>query len=143
MLNLPTLNGFSQRWAAALFARLPEWRERATADKGVLSIEVPSPIDGRSLWITTAEGDVMVCFVPTSWHEHFGAEEWRSEAESFADALELIESILNEKIAISESMNDGGSWVTTSILAGENSKQWPGKPATVYSWCGTYDREIR
>src|SRR5512140_757752 len=101
MLDLNDLDAFSRRWAGALFARYPDFQKHATVEHGTLSVNVPSPVAGRSLWITSAYGGIMVGFVPTAWHEHFEAEDRGiAEDQSFAEALAAVDEVITEKIAI-------------------------------------------
>jgi len=158
------LDDYSQRFADVLFKAFPSWREFAsiettqeTSQEGFLLVKVPTPIKGLSPsgLIPTGEdclridsdGEITIGF--DYYHTHFDKFSGSAlEEEEFKQAVEFLNSLINEEIYVAIIM-EGEKWRgSTSAKVGEElDLSWltkrDGLSAQVYvrSWKGTYNRK--
>lgn len=157
------LDDYSQSFAEVLFAAFPEWKQFASARKvndadesGFLVVEVPAPAkglitndlilkNGDYLWIYS-DGEITVGF--DYHHAHFDNFDFQTEAKNFANAVEFVQSILDEKICFVSVFSGNSFCGSTSASAGEkpdlSSWNWLNKwcqDVYVRSWRGTYNRK--
>ena len=155
VLDLSSLNVFSQRFARALFAIYPEWQEFAYIDflphvtPGSLVVDVSAPVPQHGLTIRTNGNEV------TIWCSHFTAhfdEHIEDEKTRFAQALDFIRTLLAEEICVVtiwQSEKPGVSLPSHlqlsslgnafTIKSGESLVPTTGQNIFVASWRGTYD----
>lgn len=131
------MDAHSLNSASELFALFPEWRSLARKEKEeggteFLVVEVTPPPEASveyGLTIDTAGGQVTVGF--DYYHAHFDA--WVGDGESFGTkaALEFIQQIVSEEVAVA-SWWKGEEWKgSTQVLAGEKPKM---------TWMADFDR---
>ena len=119
------MDDFSASVADEIFADFPEWRifgkeEVATDGSHYLVVDVPSPKEADTpdgLVISTYDGEITVSF--DFYHSHF--DQWRPSEpdDGYGSALELVQSILNESVAISSWWN-GDQWLGSGrVINGE------------------------
>lgn len=156
VLDLSSLNAFSQRFARTLFAIYPEWQEFAYIDflphvtPRSLAVDVSSPVPQTSLTIRTNGDEV------TIGYGHFAArfdERIEDEKTRFTQALDFIRAILAEEICVVTIWNSkepptgitlpphlhlssfGRAFI---IKPGESVVPVNGQMICVDSWRGTY-----
>jgi hypothetical protein len=130
-----------------LLQKFPEWRALVSprtdqAGRDYLLVEVKPPASANvehGLAIYTANDEVTVSF--DTFHSHF--REWNEEYES---ALEFIEQVVTERIAIVSWWFDD-KWLGSSYVAAGHEPEHRSRPPRsnrirVRSWKGTfnYDR---
>ncbi len=120
--------------------RRPDGYEHAFADFALAS---PSPAIEHGLWVSTADEEITVGL--HTHHSHFTDYDSRSNPEHIGDALDHVQELLDERIAIA-------SWYIGDRFAGSTSHEVsPDRPpsallsgvtrTTLRSWRGTYDRD--
>jgi hypothetical protein len=157
------LDDYSQRFADVLFQTFPEWKEflcvqseNDSDDDGYLLVQVPAPVKGlipssllpdyKDFLTIDTDGEITVGF--DFYHTHFDMFSGTNEAEEFKQAVELIQSIVEEKICPVVILN-GNEWCgSTSVDAGEKPdlSNWQNlNPSSqevyVRSWRGTFNRK--
>ena len=157
------LDDYSQRFAEVLFRAFPEWKQFASVKKqnhtdelGFLVVEVPALTkglisdekllkNGDFLWIFS-DGEITIGF--DYHHTHFDHFEFQTEALNFADAVEFIKSILDEKVCFVAVFSGNSFCGSTSVSANEkpdlSSWNWLDKSCQdvyIRSWRNTYNRK--
>jgi hypothetical protein len=157
------LNEYSQHFAEVLFEAFPDWKQfssvgnaKESDEAGFLVVKVPAPAKGllpskfipddEDFLTIDSNGEITVDF--DYWHSHFDKFSHFSEAENFADALETIKSIVDEKICVVVVLSDGAWCGSSSIGAGEKpdlsrwhfTEPFSGE-VFVRSWRGTYNQK--
>ncbi len=141
---LEGLDDCARSFADALFAAVPELRDHARVEKGVLRIDVRPgpPRQGCDFWISTDDGEITVGF--GMFHMHFdwpdGEDVWPS------DPIQFIRSVMSDETLIEDWTLDG-KWSGSGILAPTEEPDLqgmkPGHVIFVRSWSGARDRTIR
>ena len=146
------MDPFSLATANEIFAAFPEWRsfareERADDGSTFLVVEVLPPDEAnveRGLVIDTSNREVTVVF--DCFHSHF--ERWRGDGDHFGAqaALEFVEGIINERVAV-VSWWQGAVWRGSSLLAAGAAPKPPSWQAEsdhvrVRSWKGSLNVDI-
>lgn len=119
MLQRDQLDELSQLFAERLFERYPEWEAAArhdTEQPDAFCLEVPSPVEGRYLWCTTADYEITIGF--GAWHDHYG---YFSDEEATEDALRTIATILSDTSVV-ESLYRNGKWAVTRLTGIEDAE---------------------
>jgi len=157
------LDDYSQRFADVLFQAFPEWKEFLSIqsendfdEEGYLLVKVPAPVqslipsnllpDYKDFLIVDSNGEITVGF--DYYHTHFDMFSGTNEAEEFKQAVEFIQSIVEEKICPVVILN-GNEWCgSTSVDAGEKPdlSNWQNlspscQDVYVRSWRGTFNRK--
>lgn len=157
------LDEYSQRFADFLFQSFPEWREfllvyssNESDENGYLLVKVPAPVTSlipsdllpqyKDFLTIDSDGEITVAF--DYFHIHFDMFSETDEANEFAQAVEFIQSIIEEKICIVVVLN-GNEWCgSTSVNAGEKPdlSNWQNLSSScqdvyVRSWRGTYNQK--
>ncbi len=157
------LNGYSQRFADVLFQTFPKWKEYVSVqsendsdEEGYLLVKVPAPVkslipssllpDYKDFLSIDSDGEITVAF--DYYHTHFDTFSDTNETEEFNQAVEFIQSIVEEKICPVVVLN-GNEWCgSTSVDAGEKPElsHWQNLSAScqdvyVRSWRGTFNRK--
>jgi len=152
MLNL---NEYSKRFAEKLVAKYPQWDAyiklcaEATAP-GSLELTIPAPNQqGRELYISTSGDEITIGF--DTWHTHYRNYETDDQEDEFIGALDLLEEIVTEKLAVVSCLHDNDFCMSYISEAGEepsveklnDSRQSQEKVNRflVKSWKGTVDAE--
>jgi len=143
------LNPYSRRFADRLFATYPAWEAQSVrepwpnADAGSFLVTLLSPAHPeRELWVGTDGGEITVGF-GKEWHDHHGGWTGASEEESFGEALEQIQGILDERLILAVGFRAGSAAASTLIARGTEPKLGSGiERIEYYSWRGTYDSVI-
>lgn len=143
------LNPYSRRFANRLFATYPAWEAQLVrepwpnADAGSFLVAIPSPTHPeRELWVGTDGGEITVGF-GKEWHDHHGSWTGASEEESFTEALEQIQGILDERLIMAVGFRAGSGAASTLIAAGTKPNLGKGiERIESYSWRGTYDSVV-
>lgn len=148
-VSLEDLNPYARRFAGRLFAAHPEWGGLASpppwpnAQHGILYVELHSPFDARRiLTITTDGGEVTVAFGEHGWHAHFGDWTGADEPTSFAEALEMIDGIVTEELALVQSYNGDTPGWSSVIAAGESCEFGNADRLELWSWLGNQDATL-
>ena len=156
-LDESRITGESRRFAADLFARLPELRQHAAMerqhdhDTWTLVVTVPAASgDSRSELVIWVEGgdDPSVAF--GGWHTHENV--WGAGTQDGAERgalLDLIAGILADRFVTCEDVGGVGDGTVTildlsahdALLEELTSKYSPGR-ARLRSWSGRLDREV-
>lgn len=138
------LDDFARSFADALFAAVPDLRDQARAEKGVLLIDVkPGPArQDCDFWISTDGEEITVGF--GMFHMHF---DWPVREDVWpSDPIEFIRSVMADDTLIEDWTLDG-KWSGSSVLAATEEPDLqgmrPGHVLYIRSWSGTRDRTIR
>lgn len=146
--ELSSLDDYSRRFAELLFAAFPDWSAFASIEEGCLVVKVPAPIVGPQvieedvLSIVTDE-EVKLEF--DRYRVQFDTFSEVPEEEAFAQAVEFIRALVEEKTCIVISMREGRLRGCTTVEAGKEPNLAGFDSAdTVYirSWNGTYNRVL-
>jgi hypothetical protein len=127
-------------WRECLVFRRPEGYTHAFADFGFAS---PSPAIEHDLWVSTADDEITVGL--HTHHSHFADYDDRANSGHIGHALDHVQDLLDERVAIA-------SWYVGDRFAGstshEVSSDRPPAPllssvtrTSLRSWRGTYDRD--
>lgn len=157
------LDDYSQRFADVLFQAFPEWREflsvhsaNESDEVGYLLVKVPAPVKSlipsdlvpeyKDFLIIDSDGEITVAF--DYFHIHFDMFSEIDELHEFAQAVEFIQSIIEEKICPVVVLNDNEWCGSTFVDAGEKPdlSNWQNLSSAyqdvyVRSWRGTYNRK--
>jgi hypothetical protein len=138
------LDDFSRSFAVPLFAAVPDLREHARAENGVLLVEL-QPGRARpdcTFWISTDDEEITVGF--GFFHMHFDWPVRNPSAES--DPIRFIQTVMSDE-ALIEDWTLNGKWSGSQVLAVGEEPDTSGLEAghVVYirSWSGARDRTIR
>ena len=149
MIQLDDFNPFARGFAVALFAVHPEWRHLATletwekAEPGCLALAVTSPAHfDRQLWIGTWGGEVTVGFGQYGWHTHFGDYIGLDAEASYREALDEIEAILSDRLAIITEFQDGQARGSRTFWDDEDPPTNPVERLEIESWTGSRDATV-
>ena len=157
------LDDYSQRFADFLFQTFPDWKEflsvqsaNESDEEGYLLVKVPAPIkslipssllpDYKDFLTIDSDGEITIGF--DYYHTHFDMFSGTNEAQEFNQAVEFIQSIIDEEICPVVILN-GDKWCgSTSVDAGEKPdlSNWQNlnplsQDVYVRSWRGTYNRK--
>jgi hypothetical protein len=137
---LPSMNAFSEAVSEALFAAFPHWRPLARTESSeegdsYLVVEVPALAEAdvqRGLLILTSNEEITVGF--DFYHSHFNGSISDGEAFGMEAALEFIQRVIAEEIAVV-------SWWLDEKLRGSAQIDAGASPATV-TWgsLGAFNR---
>jgi hypothetical protein len=137
------LDDFSRSFADALFAAVPDLRDHARAEKGLLLIDLepgPERQDCR-FWISSDDAEITVGF--GMFHTHFCwplPDQWPEN-----DPIKFIQSLMADETLIEDRTLDG-KWSRSSILAATEEPDLrgmkPGSVVYIRSWSGARDRVI-
>lgn len=146
MITRGQLDGFSRAFADALFAAFPEWEPCASHIPNVgdealaMEVTIRQPGTGRTLSIRTDDAEIMITF--EMWHDHLRMFSGHSESEVARLALDEIRDLLAERKVVKVDYRDG-RWAGSDIVdSSEIPIPAPGVNTKIYSWLGTYDRNI-
>lgn len=137
------LDDFSQSFADALFAAVPDLRDHARAERGLLLIDIqPGPERQHcAFWISSDNEEITVGF--GRFHTHFCwplADPWPEN-----DPIRFIQSVMADETLIEDRALDG-KWIGSSILASTAEPDLrgmrPGSVIHIRSWSGARDRMI-
>lgn len=149
MVDFDDLNPFARGFAIALFATYPEWRPLAAletwdqAEPGSLALAVSSPAKPeRELWIGTWGEEITVGFGEYGWHAHFGAHIGLDHAESYRAALEEIDALLTDRLAIMTSFRDDRAGGSESLWEDEEPEVGEADRVEIESWTGRRDATL-
>lgn len=138
------LDPFSRSFADALFAAIPNLRDHARAEHGVLSIELePGPARPHNeFWISTDCDEITVGF--GMYHTHF---DWPVRDNVVPnDPIRFIQSVMADETLIEDWTLDG-KWNGSGVLAAgeppDLQGMQPGHVVHIRSWSGAHDRVIR
>ena len=138
------LDAFSASFAEPLFAALPELRDHARVENGILTVEVAPPParEDAHLWIDTDCDEVTVGF--GMYHTHF---DWPCAAAPddpyYAHPITLVRSFVTGEIRIAVRFRDG-RWAASSLLDPGEEPEPPaaGEVVHIRSWSGDDDRNL-
>lgn len=137
------LDDFARSFADALFAAVPDLRDHARAEKGVLLIDLkPGPTrPDCEFWISTDDEEITVGF--GMFHMHF---DWPvRDAWPESDPIKFIQSVMSDGTLIKDWTLDG-KWTGSGILAATEEPDLrsmkPGHIVYIRSWSGARDRTI-
>lgn len=150
-----SINTFPERFSRILFEKRPQWEQyrvppnlrwQCTED---IAVEIPSRFAPNCpLRIETMHDGIIISWA--GWHIH--CDSWGNEypEEQFVDqALEVIDSILSEKLVVVIDWDNGpggtGGTCESADLDNQLQNGWPAffikdKQLVAISWNGTYDR---
>ncbi len=150
-MDFERLDPFSREMANRLFAKYPDWRRFARAEKAengtaYLSVTVPAPAEAHAdhdLTITTSGAKVTIGF--DYYHCHFHAAVGDGEHFGADYAFHFIDRLLNERIAVISwwqgnewrafSIREGGVNVMPDDLVGPSDRQ------RIRSWRGSLNAD--
>lgn len=146
------MDAFSLAAANEIFDAFPEWRafareEHADDGSSFLVVQVTPPASANvehGLVIDTSNDEFTVGF--DCYHCHF--DEWVGDGDQFGTraALEFVEQIINERVAVVSWWQDA-EWRGSSQLVAGASPEQPSWQTTfnrvrIRSWRGTFNADI-
>jgi len=148
------MNEFSRRFAEAVFARWPQFREHVSEPRdfqsaGDLYIQVPCSPQSRledPLVIWTEKGREIGVGLD-AYHTHFihraVPNTARPERAVFEEAMMFIEALLEDHLVVISYVGGGSTCIFPNEIEDGIAEAEPGESLRIRSWKGTFCRDVQ